>query len=862
MTDKLKLEMLWSAIDKVTGPLRNITAGSNKTVRALKEARDAVKELNAQQANVTGYARQREAVRQSSEELAKAQDKLRQYREQLKSMDAPSAKFQKTFANASAAVDRLSAKHGEQRAELQRLIPLVKATGADTGNLGATQQRLAADIQAANAALQTQKDRLAAVSRQQARVAKVKESYNKGRELQDKAAVAGASSVATGAAAGMPVLGMIKNYSAFEDAMAGVAKQVDGARDANGKLTPTYYAMGAAIKTMAEHIPMATTDIAALVEGGARMGIQGKDDLLEFARVAATAATAFDLPADQIGESLARIAEMYKIPIKDVSKLGDAINYLDDNAMSKGADIIDVMQRTAGITASVGMSFKDAAALGSTFLTLGSSAEIAGTATNAMIRELAIATQQPKRFQLGLKAIGLEAKKVQEGMTKDATGTIEAVLDAVNKLPKGDQLGVMTQLFGKEYGDDAAKLAANMGEYRRQLDLVRTDKGNGSMQREGDIKGDLLSARLEMTKNRLFNLSSAMGETLRPALVEFGEGVDRVLTKINAWVQANPGLVQGALKAALGIAAVSTGFGAAALAVAGAMGPFLAVRFALSMIGIKIPGLVGSLMWLAQKALPMVGQALLWVGRLAMANPITATIAAIAVAAYLIYKNWDAVKSYFGSLWAEITQDAQGGIAGVLRILTNFSPLGIFYRAFAGVMSYFGVELPAKFTDFGGMILSGLATGISNGLGAVKSAITNAGESTISWFKEKLGIHSPSRVFAQLGGFTMEGLAQGLNRGQSEPLQALASMSKRFTQAGALALGVGASSGALAIDNRAPISAAAPTTVQRAGDSIKIEINAAPGMDPAAIARAVSAELDRRQSAKQARGRSSLFDQE
>jgi TP901 family phage tail tape measure protein len=81
---------------------------------------------------------------------------------------------------------------------------------------------------------------------------------------------------------------------------------------------------------------MATNDIAALVEGGARMGIQGKADLLEFARVAALASTAFDLPADQLAEDMGKIANVYKIPIKDIQKLGDTINYLDDNAQSKG----------------------------------------------------------------------------------------------------------------------------------------------------------------------------------------------------------------------------------------------------------------------------------------------------------------------------------------------------------------------------------------------------------------------------------------------------------------------------------------------------------------------------------------------
>lgn len=910
MTDKLRLEFMLSAIDKVTAPLKQISAGSTATSRALKAARDQLKELNAQQSNISSYTRQREAVRQSSEELAKAQDKLRGLREQLQKMDAPTAAFQKAFVNASASVEKLTNKHTVQRSELQRLIPLMKSTGADTRNLGTTERRLKTEIEAANKAIQTQRERLAALAKQQERVSKAQRNYSKGRELAGNAAVAGASAGAVGAATGMPILGMIKNYSRFEDAMAGVAKQVAGARDDNGQLTQTYYDMGDAIKKMSETIPMATTDIAALVEGGARMGIQGKDDLLEFARVAATAATAFELPADQVGESLARIANLYKLPIKNVSQLGDAINYLDDNAMSKGGDIIDVMQRTAGITASVGMSFKDAAALGSTFLTLGASSEIAATATNAMIRELAIATQQPKRFVTGLKSIGLEAKAVQDGMSKDATGTIQKVLEAVNKLPKNQQLGVMTQLFGKEYGDDAAKLASNIEEYRRQLDLVNgadnAPKRDGSMQREGDIRADQLSARWEMSQNRMFNLSSALGATLRPALIQLVTGFNGVLERVNAWATANPGLVLGILKVAAGIAALSIGFSTVALALATTLGPFLAVRYGLSLIGIRLPSVIGLLFNLGSKVLPFVGQAFMWLGRLFLANPIGLAITAIAAAAYLIYANWDKVKAYFAGAWAEIKLGFSGGIADILRTIVNFSPIGLFYQAFSAVMNYMGVELPSRFTAFGGMIISGLVNGITGAMDLVKTAISDAGSSTVDWFKEKLGIHSPSRVFAELGGFTMAGLAQGVNEGQSGPMEAVKAVGelmtqagtvtigaitnagaalnpagagaktesggmlesimgagKRLAQVGAMAVGIGGAQGAIAVDNRPPISTAAqPAAAQMAPEQIVINIHPAPGLDAAAIARAVSAELDKRQHAKQAKGRSALFDQE
>lgn len=826
MANDLRLQVLLNAIDKASAPLRQISQGSLETARSLKNARDRLKELNTQQNDISAWRSQRAAAEQTSQALDRARAKVKGLSQQFANTGAPTKAMTKEFRAAVREAQNLKQAHQQQSEKLQGLRSRLHEAGISTKALNGHERQLREQINATNASISTQGKRMAALNTQQARAAKLRNSFAKNREMVGVTATAGASSVATGAAAGLPILAMVKSYSSFEDAMAGVAKQVDGARDDNGKLTQTYYDMGAAIKKMGENIPMATTDIAALVEGGARMGIQGKDNLLEFARVAATAATAFELPADQVGESLARIAQLYKLPIKNVSQLGDAINYLDDNAMSKGSDIIEVMQRTAGITASVGMSFKDAAALGSTFLTLGASAEVAGTATNAMIRELAIATQQPKRFQKGLEAVGLEAKAVQEGMAKDATGTIQKVLNAVSKLPKADQLGVMTQLFGKEYGDDAAKLAANIGEYRRQLELVNSTKSSGSMQREGDIRGEALSARWQMTQNRMFNLSSALGETLRPTLIELVDGFNRIIERVNTWATENPLLVASLLKVAAGIAALSAGFGVIALGIAGVLGPFLAVRFALSMMGLKIPSLLGLLRVLAVAfsgglvtAIRAVSIALWGLAANPVALAIAAVVAVLAGAGYLIYQNWDQVKAYFANSWAEIKAGFSGGIGGILTTLANFSPIGLIYQAFAGVMSYLGVDLPTRFTEFGSMIVNGLVNGLMAGAVQIKDAITSIGGSTIDWFKEKLGIHSPSRVFAELGGFTMAGLTQGLQSGEQGPLDAVSQISKQLTSAGSFVMNAIAGPSSIG-EQRSPAEVAGVAKPVRAAQTV------------------------------------------
>jgi len=196
--NNLQIRVLLSALDKVTSPLKRIMAGSNATARALKDTRDKLKQLNAQQSDIGNYRKQHNAVRQTGEELARAQQKLRQYQEQLKATDAPSAAFQRTFINASAAVERLKNKHTEQRAELQRLIPKLREAGVDTRNLAGSENQLKSRIEATTQAYKRQQERMKAIAAQQERLGRMKQSYEKTKGVAGSMAGSGAGMLAGG----------------------------------------------------------------------------------------------------------------------------------------------------------------------------------------------------------------------------------------------------------------------------------------------------------------------------------------------------------------------------------------------------------------------------------------------------------------------------------------------------------------------------------------------------------------------------------------------------------------------------------------------------------------------------------------
>ncbi|MBS0489697.1 MAG: phage tail tape measure protein, partial [Proteobacteria bacterium] len=634
----LRLQVILGAVDTLTKPLRSMLDSSHGLSRAVKETRDRLRDLETQQKRLDGFRKTADDIQATARALDAAKAKVRDLRGEIIASDKPHKNLTDSYRAAQKEVRQLERQQTALARAHETARVNVERMGVPVGQLAARQRQLAGEIERTNGQLTQHGQRLAQVRERQ-------RDWNRAIEARNQLLNAGASMVAAGAAMGAPIVAAVKNFATFEDAMIGVAKQVEGARDSNGQLTRTYYEMADAIRTLSTdaRIGQSATQIAALIEAGARMGIQGKDNLLEYARTAGIAASAFSVAADQIGEDIAKVANLYKIPIANIGELGDTINWLDDNAQSKGGDIINVLTRIAGISQTVRMTFRDAAALGSTFLSLGASAEVAATGANAVIRELAIAANQPAKFQAALKSLGLSPDAVQAGMLKDSTGTILRVLEAIKSLPAENQLATTVGLFGKEYGDDVAKLAENMDEYRRQLALANSEQAKGSMAREADARAMALSARWQVVMNGLFNASSRAGETLKGTLVGILEAVGRAVSAIDGWMQRNPGFTSALMHVAAAVAAIVTGLGALALGVAAVIGPIAVLKFGLAFIAPLLAGI-------SAPALAVVG-----------------AVAAVGAAAWALYANWDAVKAKFVTLWEGIKGIFQGGVDWVLK---------------------------------------------------------------------------------------------------------------------------------------------------------------------------------------------------
>lgn len=858
--NKLQLTVLLSALDRVTGPLKKIQGGSIGVGRALKEARDRLKELNTQQKDITAWRTQRTAAKQTENALQAARERVRLLGQQMQATGVPTRQMTRDLQAAIRQATGLKREHQQNQIQLQGLRNKLNAAGISTRNLSAGERDLRAKISATNAEMLKQENRLKRVALQQQRLARAKAQYEKTQGLAGSMAASGAGGVATGSGILFGMQRLLAPGLEFDttmskvQALTGLGKgdeQLAALRAQARKLgAETMFsagdaASGQAFLAMAGFTPKAIQDA---MPGLLDMAKAGDMDLGRTADIASNILGGFRIDPSQMGNVADVLTKAFTTSNMTLEMLGSTMSYVGP------------------VAATAGMGLEEAAAMAGLLGNVGIQATKSGTTLRAMLLRLS-APMGPA--QKAMKELGISAKD-SEGNVRNITTVLGEVAKATEKMGTGDRLEYFKAIFGEEPAAGMAELInqAGAGGILKYLEVVENSAGAAG--RTAKIMADNLTGDLDELFSGLDEVRIELFDQQNGPLREFVQGLTEMVGRIGAWVREHPTLTAQILKTVAGLGLLLAVMGGITLTLASILGPFAMVRYGMMLLGIKSLGMVA--------ALKTVGTVLLWLGRVALMNPIGLIITALAATA-LIYENWDAVKAYFinlwpqitagfSSLWAEVKAGLNGGLSGIAATIINFSPMGLFYRAFAGVLSYFGVDLPAKFTDFGKNIIQGLINGFTSLFPNVAKLIGDMAAKLPEPVRKALGIHSPSRVFAQLGGFTMAGLGQGLAKGEGAVLKQVASTAKQLTAAGAATLGIGFGTPAMAdqsplqFDRRPPLTASAGGSTVIQGDTINISINAGPGTDTAELQRMLNRLLDERERNKATRLRSSLRDQE
>lgn len=614
---------------------------------------------------------------------------------------------------------------------------------------------------------------------------------------------------AAGAVAGVAF--PVKLAVEFESAMADVKKVVDFD-------TPKQFKeMEQDILRLTRTIPMAGTELAKITASGGQLGVARKD-LPKFTETIAKMSVAFDMAADQAGDSMAKLANVYQIPIDQIGKLGDAVNHLSNSSPAKAGDIINTLGRVGGVAKQFGLTEIQTTSLSNAFISLGKTPEIAGTAINGMLTKLMTADKQGAKFQKALKNMGMESKDLKKAIKENGEQALMDFLKQVGKLPKENQMGALVDLFGLEYADDVAVLVSGLETYKKSInELKKTSKDGkpafiGSMDKEFAARSATTANNWQIFKNSLTEIGITAGSVLLPALNQLMTTIRPIINSFADWASKNPEVVSALVHLAAGFAALKVGglmFRFVGNELSGLMVSF---RLAKALLGvdwlatvIRFKSGIGALariFGVVKTAATLLGSGLMSLGRFLLMSPIGIALALLGVAAYMLYKNWDGVvggakalwqdlsnfisgvvnsiASFFGTCWERIKAFFNSGIGNISAQIINWSPLGLFYQSFGSVMSWFGVQLPSSFTQFGANIIQGLWNGLKSKIESVKTWFAQQAASLKQTFAGVMGIHSPSRVFRRFGGWMMEGLQIGLDKGASRPIASVANTAGRL----------------------------------------------------------------------------------
>lgn len=733
---KLKLEVLFNATDKVSGPIKTIIGGSKSMAAALKKTNGELKDLEAQQRKISGFRQLTAQSEKTAQALAKNKQTIDELKQALK-INPEAQETVTALARAEAAHKRLMAVQKGQSKELTGMAQEFNKAGIQMDRLNSEESELKNKIHLTTMELNKQKDALGKHATAQKNYEKWQGRMSIGKDIAQKGLVAaGAGAVALSIPAKLAI--------DFESAMADVKKVVDFD-------TPQQFKqMENDIISMSTRLPMAAKDIAAIYAAGGQSGI-AKNELTQFAETAVKMGVAFDITAEESGQAMAEMRTAFKMSQSEVTTLADKINYLGNNTPAAAKGIIDIVQRIGPLGEVGGFASGSIAALGATIRGMGVAEEVAATGIKNMMLALVAGESATKGQHNAYIELGMDAKKVAEGMQKDAEGTTLSVLKAISEMDKYKQAAMLKELFGSESLGSIAPLLTNMKALEDNLGKVADkQKYAGSMEKEYAARAETTANNIVLAKNAASALGITIGNQLLPGISSAAGMFSTAMNSVQAWAQANPELSSTLVKIAVGAIAIVGGLSALSIGAIALFGPMMMVAKGFSVI---------------TGALNVMRLALL-------ANPITLIIAGIAVAAFLIYKNWGTIAGWFSGLWNTIKTAFNGGIKGISALIINWSPIGLFYSAFAKVLSWFGVDLPAKFTGFGAMILEGLKNGILSKVNAVKDAITGAVSGVIDKAKGILGIHSPSRVFMGIGGYTMQGMANGIANANGLPVAA------------------------------------------------------------------------------------------
>lgn len=717
MSNNVRIEVLLNAVDRASRPLKAIQNASKSLSGDIRSSQKSLRELNAQASRIDGFRKASAQLAVTGHALDKAKQEAEALATQFKNTERPTRAQAQVLESAKRAAEGLQTKYNSLTESVKRQQRELGAAGINTRNLANDERGLKSRIAETTVQLNRQREALAKVSAQQAKLSRVKERYQGGKSLAGNAAAAGAAGVGIATAGTMAGVKLLTPGYEFAQknselqAVLGVDKQ-----------SPEMQALRKQARQLGDNTAASADDAAGAQiiiakSGGDAAAIQAATP------VTLNMALSNKRTMEENAALLTGMKSAFQLSNDKVAHIGDVLSMTMNKTAADFDGMSDALTYAAPVAKNAGVSIEETAAMVGALHDSKITGSMAGTGSRAVMSRLQAPTG--KAYD-AIKELGVKTSD-SKGNTRPIFSILKEMQRSFekNNLGTGQRAEYMKTIFGEEASSAAAVLmtAASTGKLDKLTAAFKAS--DGKTEELVKVMQDNLGGDFKEFQSAYEAVGTDLFDQQEGSLRKLTQTATQYVLRLDGWIQKNKGLATTlgvVVGGALALIGVMGGIGLIAWPVVMGINAIIAAAGVLGVVFSTVGGAI----------VTAIG---------AISLPVLAVAGAVVAGALLIRKYWEPIGAFFSGV-------VEGLKAAFAPVGAMFSPLAPVFDAIAeklGVVCQWFKDLLAPVKATQDTLDSCKNVGVAFGQALADALMTplnlfNSLSGKVDWLLEKLGV--------------------------------------------------------------------------------------------------------------------------
>ncbi|EPG6463006.1 phage tail tape measure protein [Citrobacter freundii] len=717
MSNNVRIEVLLNAVDRASRPLKAIQNASKSLSGDIRTSQKSLRELNAQASRIDGFRKASAQLAVTGHALDKAKQEAEALATQFKNTERPTRAQAQVLESAKRAAEGLQTKYNSLTESVKRQQRELGALGINTRNLANDERGLKSRISETTAQLNRQREALAKVSAQQAKLSRVKERYQAGKSLAGNVAAAGAAGVGIATAGTMAGVKLLTPGYEFAQknselqAVLGVDKQ-----------SPEMQALRKQARQLGDNTAASADDAAGAQiiiakSGGDAAAIQAATP------VTLNMALSNKRTMEENAALLTGMKSAFQLSNDKVAHIGDVLSMTMNKTAADFDGMSDALTYAAPVAKNAGVSIEETAAMVGALHDSRITGSMAGTGSRAVMSRLQAPTG--KAYD-AIKELGVKTSD-SKGNTRPIFSILKEMQRSFekNNLGTGQRAEYMKTIFGEEASSAAAVLmtAASTGKLDKLTAAFKAS--DGKTEELVKVMQDNLGGDFKEFQSAYEAVGTDLFDQQEGSLRKLTQTATQYVLRLDGWIQKNKGLattIGVVVGGALALIGVMGGIGLIAWPVVMGINAIIAAAGVLGVVFSTVGGAI----------VTAIG---------AISLPVLAVAGAVVAGALIIRKYWEPIGAFFSG----VVEGLKSAFAPVGAMFTPLAPVFDAIAEKLGVVCQWFKDLLAPVKATQDTLDSCKNVGVAFGQALADALMTplnlfNSLSGKVDWLLEKLGV--------------------------------------------------------------------------------------------------------------------------